>query len=345
MLRLRAALRQRTSRKGPGTWSHPRIASQAASRQAGPVGYDAADNPRMAGGEPPSWRADPRRVGRPIQADPFQHSVRGAAQAAPGPHLQRAAGSGDTHYAEDKSWTGGAHRINMERERGRKVDIDDFSMVDREHMTVTSVLRAMVQAAYKPKDSDSRTFGGDGSTYRSELKEELKSLDHRVVPFFHDDVMNDNLKNIMGLHTPSGQKVSRDVLKGRLVGLLFFTESERSRSFMLRLRPFHRAHTPDLVVVAVSLASKEMRDVTRANGFYHCTHRDGGGWVARDAGISVRPFAPMPRLLIVDGTTGLEVTRSGLTAVLTHPETCFDEWKRGYAGCEMMDHVRSLFLL
>ncbi|KAH9601220.1 hypothetical protein LSM04_008496 [Trypanosoma melophagium] len=226
----------------------------------------------------------------------------------------------------------------------RAFGVDDFSMIDRQRMTLTKLFRMTMDATFKPKDADSRAYGGDGSTQRSALREELKTMDSRITPFAHEEILNDYLKNITEITGPSGQHCDRELLRGRLVGLLFFTESERSLVFMRRLQKVHQKHRQDFVVVGISLGGKEMMDVTRQYGFFHCTHRNGATWLARDAGLMIRPLTPLPRLIVVDGTSGEEITRSGLTAVVTHPDTCFDAWRRGDPGHDWWDYVKTFYL-
>ncbi|KAH8612482.1 putative Thioredoxin like [Trypanosoma vivax] len=222
--------------------------------------------------------------------------------------------------------------------------VNSFSMIDRQQMTFTRLIHLTLDATFKPKDPDSRTFGGDGATQRAALREELKTMDSRIVPFAHTSLTNNYLKNIAEISGPSGQICDREILRGRLVGLLFFTETERSLAFMQKLKAFHQKHRNDFIVVAISMGGKEMKDITQQHGFYHCTHRNGATWVKRDAGLMVRPWTPLPRLVVVNGTTGEEITSSGLTAVITQPETCFEEWRKGNTGHNWWDYVKVAYV-
>lgn len=344
-------------------------AYQYSSARGMDSGYGAADHPSHY-----SWKADPSFNKPPPQMDftattslrgaehgSLPHKAKRVSSAAPpiqdvlngggsaGDARGSASRGASSSAGEGTNWLGGdrgkaipdtLERATMQHAFGA----GDFSMVDREKITLTRLLRLMADATLKPRDADSRAFGGDGATRLAEQREELKTMDQRIVPYQHDDLLNDYLKNVDQLHTPSGALCQREVLQGRLVGLLFFTESERSRVFMQRLQPFHKKHSPDFVVVAVSMAGKEMMDLTRAFGFFHCTHRDGATWVARDTGMMVRPFVPLPRLVVVNGTTGVEVTRGGVTAVVAHPDTCFQAWRRGERGYEFRDYLESMYL-
>lgn len=367
------------SRKGVGR-GETSGAAAAASPSSSPVGsasfYDGADNSYQyssalgkgrgyGDADHPSrysWKADPAANKLPPNIAYTAGSMHGAGHGSV-PHSPKRVGDSTPPIQEVLSGEGDGKRSSgsgvnwLGGERGTPIPdtleratmqhafgAGEFSMVNRQKLTMTRLLRLMADATFKPRDADSRAFGGDGAAKLAEQREELKTMDQRVVPFQHEHLLNDYLKNIDRLHTPSGAICDREVLKGRLAGLLFFTESERSLSFMRLLQPFHKQHSPDFVVVAVSLAGKEMMDVTRSFGFFHCTHRDGATWVTRDSGLMVRPYMPLPRLVVVNGTTGLEITRSGLTAVVAKPKTCFQAWRRGERGFETRDFLQSISL-
>lgn len=215
--------------------------------------------------------------------------------------------------------------------------------------TITEFCHNLLNAAFEPRASDSKAFGGDGATERAERKEELKHLDPRISPIFHEELMEDSLRCVQAIRSPSGAILSNgreELLKGRIVGLLFFSESERCMAFMRYLRAFHEQHHPDFLVVAVSLAgSYEMLDLTRGFGFYHVTHRDGGAsWVMRDVGLEMKLFVPLPRLIIVDGTTGKQISRRGVTEVWTHPDKCMSWWKNRESDCSLLDIMSTWYL-
>ncbi|CAD2215169.1 hypothetical protein AGDE_08760 [Angomonas deanei] len=254
-------------------------------------------------------------------------------------------GTATENEMESKTWTGGEwSKRSTDSNRGGEYRLDHSSQIGRERGTLTRLVEGLVEATFKPKDADSRTFGGEGTSHRNEMKADLKYMDPRIVPFLHEELSSDMLRTVRQIMTPSGQATSRDLVKGRLVGILFFTESERSRAFMLALRDFHRQHAADFVVVCVSLAGKEMLDITRALGFYHCLRRDGGQWVERDSGLVVSTVQPLPRLIICDGTTGKKITDGGVTAVLAAPDTCFEEWRKGREGWEWWQVVYTFFI-
>lgn len=215
--------------------------------------------------------------------------------------------------------------------------------------TITELCTNLLNAAFEPRASDSKAFGGDGATERAERKEELKHLDPRISPIFHEELMEDALRCVQAIRAPSGAIIPNGreaLLKGRIVGLLFFSESERCMAFMRYLRAFHAEHHPDFLVVGVSLAgSYEMLDLTRGFGFYHLTHRDGGAsWVMRDVGLEMKLFVPLPRLIIVDGTTGKQISRRGVTEVWTHADKCMSWWKTRESDCSMLDFMRTWYL-
>lgn len=214
--------------------------------------------------------------------------------------------------------------------------------------TITELCRNLLDAAFEPRESDSTLFGGDGATERVKMKEDLKRLDSHIVPLFHEDLMRDTLRNVRAIVTASGAVIPEgreELLKGHVVGLLFFTESDRSFAFMRRLHAFHKKHNPDFIVVGVSVADKELQDVTRGFGFHHLRHRDGGAtWVERDAGLEMKLFFPLPRLIVVDGSTGHVISRSGVTDVVAHGDVCMDWWRRGVTECSVWDYVKTWYL-
>lgn len=215
--------------------------------------------------------------------------------------------------------------------------------------TITELCTNLLNAAFEPRASDSKAFGGDGATERAERKEELKHLDPRISPIFHKELMADGLRCVQSIRAPSGAIIPNGreaLLKGRLVGLLFFSETERCMAFMRHLRTFHEQHHPDFLVVAISLAgTNEMLDLTRGFGYYHLTHRNGGAtWVIRDVGLEVKPFLPLPRLIIVDGTTGKQLSRRGVTEVWSHPDKCMSWWKNEESDCSFLDVMRTWYL-
>ncbi|CUG86504.1 Hypothetical protein, putative [Bodo saltans] len=222
--------------------------------------------------------------------------------------------------------------------------VEDLSLVNREKMTVQTLAKMTLIAAFRPQDADAKVHGGDGATHRNHLKGELKRMDKRIQPFAHDDLCGNTLKTINELDAPNGAKVTTAFLEGKVVGLLFFSESVRSKAFMQHLDVFHKFHTPDFVVICVSMATREHMQVTKRHGFFHVTHANGATWVTRDAGVQYRPLTPLPRLIVVNGTTGHVITRSGLTAVMANPTTCFAEWAHGRDGCDFKDYYKAWFL-
>lgn len=222
--------------------------------------------------------------------------------------------------------------------------VDDLSLVNREKMTLQTLGKMTIAAAYRLQDADAPVNGGDGATHRNHLKGELKKMDKRIQPFAHEELCNNTLKTINELDAPNGAKISPAFLEGKIVGLLFFTESNRSAAFMRLLGEFLKRHSPDFAVVAVSMCSREQVQMTKRHGFYHCTHANGATWVTRDAGVQYRPLTPLPRLIIVNGTTGHEITKSGVTCVVANPDTCFAEWANGRDGCDFKDYPKAWFL-
>ncbi|CCW66385.1 unnamed protein product [Phytomonas sp. Hart1] len=358
----------RTSRKSPGGWTSPTFVSSVGRSSFSPRSstnnypevnsstQKNAPQTRNDNQHSYNWRADKafdfETIGRSILGNLYDSYCPSPPTSIP-PHISRIS-SAAAHDKETKTqtnptqpqstnWLGSPtnyHALHLKQQFG----VNDPSLIDPKQKTLTKTIELLVNATFKPRDPDSRIFGGDNRTKMAEQKEELKSLDSRIVPFLHEELMSNYLKNIKQLYGPSGQVYTPNILTGRLVGLLYFTESERSLAFMRELKRFHQRHTPDFVVVSISLGIKEMKDVSRQFGFYHCTHHDGAMWVARDSGIMIRPFVPMPRLIIVNGSTGFEITRSGLTAVMVNPDTCFDEWKNGDSGVNIWDWLKVIYI-
>eukprot|EP00331_Platyophrya_macrostoma_P024208 CAMPEP_0176451412 /NCGR_PEP_ID=MMETSP0127-20121128/27822_1 /TAXON_ID=938130 /ORGANISM="Platyophrya macrostoma, Strain WH" /LENGTH=203 /DNA_ID=CAMNT_0017839465 /DNA_START=119 /DNA_END=727 /DNA_ORIENTATION=- len=190
----------------------------------------------------------------------------------------------------------------------REFGVDDMSLVDKKKFTLDNMLRIVATAGFKPQDSDAKVNGGDGGTHRNYLKGELKKMDKRIQPFLHEDLALDTLKTIEELDAPNGGKVTRAFLKDKIVGLLFFSESNRCAAFMDLLETFHKKMQPDFAVVCISMCSRECMHISKQHGFFHLTYPNGATWVTRDTGIMVRGFSPLPRLVVCNGTTGKIIT-------------------------------------
>lgn len=250
------------------------------------------------------------------------------------------------------SWTGSPN-FNTDA-FDTEVGVSRASMVGEAapKLTLTQLLLSLASEAVDPPTPGSLKGDPQGmeATDSGSMQaaasgpQHLKSMNPHITPFLHSPLLDDYLKNIKQLHAPSGRLCPREVLKGRLVGLLFFSESARCKSFMQKLSAFHRTHSPDFVVVCISVGGKEMMDLTRPLGFLHCSHRDGASYVQRDVGVTITSVTPLPRLVIVDGTTGFEVTRFGVQGVVVRPNTCMDAWRRGDSGMGLWDWWWTLYL-
>eukprot|EP00796_Vickermania_ingenoplastis_P011749 gene11749-8079_t len=378
----------RTSRRhGSGSWSHPSIRGSGVSEGA-PQGFarrgagmpahgghppnpntiDAADNPIAYGmAENPyrnNWKAAAPMPGHFSYADFQQHvekvrEERGRSGRFGGKESSSSSSSSSRPGGDEANAFHSSHHGTASAGRGswRGDDPNGGSATEGNGTllfrrgrpkTLTELCRHLMDAAFEPRASDSTMYGGDGATERAQRKEELKHLDPRITPIFHEDMMQDRLRSVRTIRTPSGALCPNGreaLLKGRLVGLLFFSESERSMAFMRLLSRFHQLHHPDLIIAAVSLANTEMLSATRGLGFYHITHRDGGAtWVQRDVGLELKLLVPLPRLLIVDGSTGREISRRGVTEVVAHPEECMKWWRAGESGCSVWDYCRTWYL-
>lgn len=335
------------------------------------VPTDAADNAALYGmQENPyhnNWKATAPQAGHFSYADFRQHlEVERKRKGVGRSGLKEGEGEFRSHHSTvhdtTTSWRGKSNSTNLQglpkHASGSAADAAAAAAAEQDSTaalfhkkrpkTITEFCKSLFDASFEPREADSKAFGGDGATERASQMEDLKRLDSRIAPIFHENLMNDTLRNLRSLITPSGAICTagrEELLKGRLVGLLFFSESERSMAFMRLLKAFCAVHSPDFVVVAMSLAGQEMSEVSRGHGFYHATHRGGGAtWVKRDAGLEMKLLVPLPRLLIVDGTTGVVISRSGVTEVVSRSETCMKAWREGYSDCTMWDYIKTWYL-
>ena len=215
--------------------------------------------------------------------------------------------------------------------------------------------------------SFSHSSEGERAVNQFTFRQVLKQLDHsRMQPTNHDDMFGDALKYCEAYVDMSGMLRSaegaassinvtgedsaaddvllpRAALKGRMVGLLFYTESKRSRVFMERLEAFAKPLRGDFVVLGLSYGAYERRDVLKKHGFCCIPTNMGARYVARDAGFHGSFWLPYPSLFIVDGSTGRVITKYGYAGVSRRPDTCFTEWLEGSEGITPLDVVLSRF--
>eukprot|EP00744_Colponema_vietnamica_P001239 GILI01002077.1.p1 GENE.GILI01002077.1~~GILI01002077.1.p1 ORF type:complete len:318 (-),score=51.99 GILI01002077.1:60-1013(-) len=198
------------------------------------------------------------------------------------------------------------------------------------------------------------------------FRQALKQLDQsRFQPTNHDELYSDVLKYLEAYVDMSGLVMSsasqdssvnvaqdndatdvllpRAALRGRLVGLLFYTDSERCKEFLQQLEAYQAPYRGDLVILGIGYGSYERRDLMRRHRFCCIPPAMGSRYVARDAGFKGSWWSPFPVLYIVDGTTGKVVSHYGYASILRNPERCFEEWARGEQGARLRDIALARF--
>lgn len=211
----------------------------------------------------------------------------------------------------------------------------------REGEAWTTWFGRVAKNTFSEKSADDKVFGGDHRTAKADAMHELRMMDRRIQTYKHPELADNCLKCIVSLDAPNGDKLTPEYLEGRLVGVLMFGDTPRSEDFMPILERVQRRHNGDFVVVGISCRMNESHHLTKTHNFLHCTHRNGAAMVQRDLGFMISPFMPLPRLYIVDGTSGLCIGRSGYTAVMTNPDGCVNEWISGGPGHNWWDFPRT----
>lgn len=338
MYRLSHLLR-RTSRKGCGGWSEPLLADTL-NIGAGYKEVDPRSKQRWTEPAEYSWKADPLRV-NDFASSSVKHGAGRAADAGRPPHAAcvGAGGCGTKRKNLEHSYSGRTQTVD-EAEARFKPYITGKSIADGRPRSIMEWIMRAVNEISEPYKGKSMLYDDDGQTKRAMVREDLKRVGDRFDVARYVNVEKDVLRGMKAIHSPSGEVCDCGILKGRLVGLLFFGETERSSAFMQKLRPFHSCNSEDFVVIAISLGAQEMMNLTRANGFYHCTRYNGAATVTSDVSVQVRHFSGLPQLFVLDGTTSHIITRGGVTAVSVNPDTCLKAWIRGEPGYTWTDLFR-----
>eukprot|EP00760_Papus_ankaliazontas_P013819 PhM_4_TR15905/c1_g1_i1/m.32473 len=181
----------------------------------------------------------------------------------------------------------------------------------------------------------------------------MQYFDRRLAPIGHEALRENCLKCIRCVFGPDGRVYPPTNFEDAIVGLLFFSENDKSLMVMQRLsqllashrekrlseyielhkrKPSNIREIEDFAVIAVSsCASGENDHFTRRLGFYHLTNSNGAPLVERDLGFCV---LPTPKLIIVKGSNGRMITDRGHVALMKNPRTCLEKWKRGERGYE-----------
>lgn len=204
---------------------------------------------------------------------------------------------------------------------------NDPRNVRREGETMPEfIARVATENTFEPRDADDRIFGGDNKTSKAKAMNLLRYQDRRLAPFAHQDLLSNVLRMATMYESPTGSRFTNEFLEGKLVGLLLFSETARSESFLPLLSEFAANHPDDFVVVGLSYCDDEATHKMKRFGFSQLLHRNGAQFVKRDCGYFPTAFNPLPKLYIAEGTTGEIIDRSGLTSVVARPSKCFDDW-------------------
>lgn len=203
--------------------------------------------------------------------------------------------------------------------------------------------RLAVENTFEARDADDRMYGGSNATQKAHAYNELKHFDRRIATPFHPELTMNVLKNASFYTGPNGQIFTNDFLEGRIVGICLCSETQRCLTFMNLLSQFTKQHRGDFIPIVMSGAKEEMEQQAFGAGLFYLSHVRGSALVKRDLGLNTGRFLPLPRLIIVDGTTGFVITTSGFTAVKVKPETCFAEWVNGESGVDWTDYPLGWF--
>lgn len=233
------------------------------------------------------------------------------------PHMT----TNDGIYAPPRDQT---HDPRIGRRRGESVS---------QHVT-----RLAVETTFENRDSDDRIYGGSNATQKANAYNELKYFDRRIATPFHPELTMNCLKNASYYTGPNGQVFTNDFLEGRIAGICIVSETLRCMKFMNLLTVFTKQHRGDFIPIIMSGAKEEMEQQAYGCGLFYLSHQRGSALVKRDLGLNTGRFLPLPRLVIVDGTTGFPITTSGYTAVKAKPETCFSAWVQGESGVTWTDY-------
>lgn len=203
--------------------------------------------------------------------------------------------------------------------------------------------RLAMENTFESRDGDDRMYGGNNATQKAHAYNELKHFDRRIATPFHPELTMNVLKNASFYTGPNGQIFTNDFLEGRLVGLCIVSETQRSMNFMNLLSVFTKQHRGDFVPIVMSGAKDEMEQQAFGAGLFYLSHVRGSALVKRDLGLNTGRFVPLPRLCVIDGSTGFVITTSGYTAIKVKPETCFSAWIQGESGVSFTDYPLGWF--
>jgi hypothetical protein len=226
-----------------------------------------------------------------------------------------------------------------------KVELSEIPAEGRSAFTLDQAVTYAWKRMTHPTEFDGQSGHAQQESHKARLKADLKNFDKRWQTSEHPNLAHNCLKSITEIVSPSGRRVQRDFLKGKIVGVLLFTDSERSLRFMRLLDKFTKEHSPDFVVVGISQGTREQMHITHRFGFHHLPLTSNSVVVVRDLGYMAGIFSPLPKLYIVDGMSGHCISPNGVAAVVARPSTAMRSWSEGFQGLEPLDYIKARFLL
>ena len=203
--------------------------------------------------------------------------------------------------------------------------------------------RLVTECTFEARDPDDKVFGGSHAASKAAAMNELKHFDKRMATPFHPELAMNVLKCASFYSAPNGKLFNNDHLEGRIVGLCLSSETARCMQFLKVLSQFTKEHEGDFVPIVISMAKDEMEREAHSHGLNYLPHVRGAALVKRDLGHNTGRWLPMPRLVIVEGSTGFVITHSGFTALRVKPETCFASWINAQSGVALTDYPLGWF--
>ena len=204
------------------------------------------------------------------------------------------------------------------------------------------ITRVVMENTFEARESDDRMYGGENTAARANMRNELRYMDRRMATPFHPELTMNVLKNAMFYTAPNKKRFNNDYLDGRLVGLCMLSETDRCMRFIEQLKRFTAEHENDFIPIVLPMTKFECEDLALSNGMCYLSHSNGAMLVKRDTGQNTGRMLPLPRLIIVEVTTGFQITNSGFTAIVVNPETCFSAWLNGDSGVNWTDYFLSM---
>ena len=199
--------------------------------------------------------------------------------------------------------------------------------------------------AFEPKTVDNKSYGGDGASRKSEMREQVQHIDRRWSNPSHPHVQDHVLKGADRYEHPNGASFTNSYLEGKIVGLAVMRTDRRSLHFYEQLDAFQRANRRGFIAITLNADGIDQPALAKRHGLCHLGFRDGGKLVLRDLGITFANFpGRMPQLWIVDGSTGYVISRAGYQSVYVKPEDCMRAWATGRSAVGPLDFLKCAVL-